>query len=121
MERPVTRWLRRLFLWDFPRGSWQYDVIVLAILAFIFVTPRAWFRDQPRIPSAASVFLLPSGRGEGGLWVDAPLLEGVPPEQRVAKLNELLKGRTPSAKVIRVQEVFDEAEQELKGYIAITQ
>src|SRR5262245_11323860 len=31
--------IKRLLLWDFARASWQYDLIVLAILAFIFLTP----------------------------------------------------------------------------------
>ena len=38
--------LKRFILWDYPRASWQYDVMVGIILAFIFLTPREWFRDQ---------------------------------------------------------------------------
>lgn len=34
--------------WSYPRGSLQYDIMVAIILAFIFLTPRHWFRDQPR-------------------------------------------------------------------------
>jgi hypothetical protein len=34
--------------WSYERGSWPYDVMVLAILAFVLLTPRGWFRDQPR-------------------------------------------------------------------------
>ena len=29
----------RFLLWDYPRASWQYDIIVAIILAFIFLTP----------------------------------------------------------------------------------
>jgi hypothetical protein len=35
--------------WSYERGSWQYDVIVGAILAFIFLSPRAWFNDRPTL------------------------------------------------------------------------
>jgi hypothetical protein len=37
----------RSIFWAYERGSWQYDLIVLAILSFIFLSPRAWFNDRP--------------------------------------------------------------------------
>ena len=40
---------KRSVFWSYERGSWQYDVIVLAILAFIFISPRAWFNDRPTL------------------------------------------------------------------------
>ena len=39
----------RSIFWTYQRGSWQYDVIVIAILAFIFLSPRAWFDDRPTL------------------------------------------------------------------------
>jgi hypothetical protein len=39
----------RSIFWSYARGSWQYDVIVIAILAFIFLSPRAWFNDRPTV------------------------------------------------------------------------
>ena len=40
--------LKRFILWEYPRASWQYDVIVGAILLFIFVTPQLWdYGDKP--------------------------------------------------------------------------
>jgi hypothetical protein len=39
----------RSIFWAYERGSWQYDVIVIAILAFIFLSPRAWFNDRPTL------------------------------------------------------------------------
>ena len=40
--------LRTVF-WVYERGTWQYDLIVLAILAFIFLSPRTWFNDRPTL------------------------------------------------------------------------
>lgn len=37
--------------WSYERGSWPYDVMVLAILAFVLLTPRSWFHDQPQLPA----------------------------------------------------------------------
>jgi hypothetical protein len=39
----------RSIFWAYERGSWHYDVIVAAILAFIFLSPRAWFNDRPTL------------------------------------------------------------------------
>ena len=39
----------RSIFWSYERGSWQYDVIVAAILAFIFLSPRTWFNDRPTL------------------------------------------------------------------------
>ena len=36
-------------LWAYERGTWQYDLMVLAILAFIFLSPRTWFNDRPTL------------------------------------------------------------------------
>ena len=41
--------ISRTVFWAYERGSWQYDLIVLAILAFIFLSPRNWFNDRPTL------------------------------------------------------------------------
>jgi len=44
-----------LFFWEFARTSWQYDIVVALILAFIFLTPKAFFKDQPRAVSVVQI------------------------------------------------------------------
>jgi hypothetical protein len=39
--------MKRFLLWSFERGSIQYDVICVVILAFIFLTPPSAFNDRP--------------------------------------------------------------------------
>ncbi|MGA8074751.1 MAG: hypothetical protein WB995_14840 [Candidatus Acidiferrales bacterium] len=39
--------LRSTLFWSYDRGSWPYDVMVIAILIFVLLTPRKWFNDQP--------------------------------------------------------------------------
>jgi len=29
--------------WNYERGSWQWDVLCIVILIFIFLTPKEWF------------------------------------------------------------------------------
>ncbi len=38
--------LRDIVLWKYERASWQWDVLCLLIVMFIFLTPKAWF-DRP--------------------------------------------------------------------------
>jgi CDP-diacylglycerol--glycerol-3-phosphate 3-phosphatidyltransferase len=33
------------FFWTFERATWQYDVMVILILAFVWLTPPDWIRD----------------------------------------------------------------------------
>jgi CDP-diacylglycerol--glycerol-3-phosphate 3-phosphatidyltransferase len=37
--------LWRAFFWTNDRATWQYDLWVIAILAFVWLTPPAWVRD----------------------------------------------------------------------------
>jgi hypothetical protein len=112
--------LKRFILWDFPRGGWQYDVVVGIILAFIFLTPREWFGDQPRIPKASSIAMISSENGAAAFFVDANLATGNPDAEALrAKLTELLRIRTGDKRlnVTRVEAVRD-SESELEGYMA---
>jgi len=106
--------LKRFILWDYPRASWQYDVIVGLILAFVFLTPRDWFRDQPRLPYAANI--------DGGtFFVSTQTLAGIPENQRVARLTENLRKQVADKKltVTHVEPLLD-SEGELQGYKAFT-
>ena len=85
--------LKRFILWDYQRGSWQYDVMVGIILAFILLTPRDWFRDQPKLPNARSIAMLPSENGSSVFFVDSQFLAGTAENQRVAKLSQVLQTR----------------------------
>jgi len=47
----VTRKLGQIFLWTYERGSLAYDVIVILILLFIFLTPYSCVRKtMPKTP-----------------------------------------------------------------------
>lgn len=45
MANPVKNFI----LWNHGRGTWQYDVFCLLIVAFIFLTPKAWFEKRERL------------------------------------------------------------------------
>jgi hypothetical protein len=33
------------FFWTYERTTWQYDLMVIAILAFVWLTPPDWLGD----------------------------------------------------------------------------
>jgi hypothetical protein len=112
--------VKRLIFWDFARGSWQYDVIVAVILAFLFLTPREWFRDQPRIAKSSDIAMLPADHGSNVFWIEPELLAETPEPQQLSKISEMLRARTGKTEsVIRVEKIFD-SEKEVKGYMAFT-
>jgi hypothetical protein len=49
--------LKDIILWQYKRGTWQYDVFCLLIVAFIFLTPKSWFdrREQLATQTARPV------------------------------------------------------------------
>lgn len=86
--------------------------MVALILAFIFFTPRAMFRDQPR---ASSVVMLPSEQGVAQFWVEPDLLVNLDESQRLERANQLLRSRTGKLhKVTRLEPIFD-SEQEVRS------
>jgi hypothetical protein len=116
MGGPVSG-IKRFLFWDYPRAGWQYDVMVGLILAFIFLTPRAWFRDQPR---ANSIVMLPSEHGETVFWMDAQQLSSTAENARPQEASALLQARTGKKyHVVRLEPIVD-SEQEIKGFMAFT-
>jgi hypothetical protein len=107
--------VRRFIFWDFARASWQYDVMVGLILAFVFLTPRALFKDQPK---AASVVMLPGENGSGPFFIEPRLLAGVPEAEWNAKATGLVNARFKTNKpVTHVEPAYDD-EGQIIGYSA---
>jgi hypothetical protein len=109
----VLSGLKRVLLWDFPRASWQYDVIVAVLLLFIFATPRDWFRDQPRSKSA--IYLLP-----GSYWLQPDSLSDIPEDQRPAKAASLLLDTYKKRYTVTQLQPIYNSEKELQGFIVFT-
>jgi hypothetical protein len=108
--------IRRFILWDYRRASWQYDVMVAIILAFIFLTPRDFFRDQPR---ASSIVRLPVEQG-GSFWVESELLESVPEDEHASTAESMLRARFGKRETVVRVEPIPGSEREIQGYIVYT-
>lgn len=108
----------RLIFWDFPRASWQYDVVVALILLFIFAIPRPWFRDQPR---ASGIVLMSSAHGEYRFFISSEQLTGLDGQEREARAAVLIRERTGKrGRIRRLEPIKDEAEREIRGFLAYT-
>ncbi len=58
---PPALVLWRAFFWTYERATWQYDLWVIAILGFVWLTPPGWLHD-------------PTAHGPGLLgWLSAVL------------------------------------------------
>jgi hypothetical protein len=88
----------RSVFWAYERGSWQYDLIVLAILAFVLLTPRTWFNDRPTLQMTDlrhQQGVVEMSRGKDG-WrylVDARLVESLKPLEADDAIQEILSSR----------------------------
>jgi len=43
----ISNTARKIVFWNYSRTSWQWDVLCVLILAFIFLTPKSWFASNP--------------------------------------------------------------------------
>lgn len=107
--------LQRTIFWSYERGSWPYDLMVIVIVAFVFLTPRSWFHDQPQSSYATSSgVLLVSQNSDGRVRVyriDAQILA---PEKRATKATPELERETHDILGRKVQELQDQTFQLLQ-------
>jgi hypothetical protein len=40
--------IKKAFLWSYARNTWQWDVLCVLCLIFIFLTPKTWFTNGER-------------------------------------------------------------------------
>jgi hypothetical protein len=63
--------LKKIFFWNYARNTWQWDLLCVVILIFIFLTPKGWFATSERAqsmvhqsPVAATLILMPEVVGK---------------------------------------------------------
>jgi hypothetical protein len=111
----------RIFFWSYERGTWQYDVAVVAIVLFVLLTPPRWFHDQPEVglPAApGQVQLVSDGTSAQVYRVDARVL--APPIKTPALENDLhnmLQKSLPDLRSGRFAIAKIEAERDAQGTV----
>jgi hypothetical protein len=105
--------LQRTVLWSYERGSWQYDIIVAAILAFIFLTPRSWFQRDPNLGMVdlrhvQGVVEIAHEKTRHTYVVDARLVQSRAPQTPEDAVHDILHERLGHPyKVVSVEPVRD--------------
>src|SRR6058998_4456203 len=87
--------MKRFLLWSFERGSKQYDVICVVILAFIFLMPSSVFHDRPDSTRVAEDQLIRQTNDDDGhmvFTVKVNTTEQAAVEQLKASLRALFTG-----------------------------
>lgn len=47
--------MRNIILWNYSRGTWQYDLFCVLIVGFIFLTPNTWFDNGEKMATRSGV------------------------------------------------------------------
>jgi len=95
----ISTSVKRVFFWTYPRTSWQWDVLCVLILVFIFLTPKSWFVNTAFQRSHAAQMTIVIGTDVIGAQLDRAEIE---------RRARQLAGR-PEASVTEVRERKDDS------------
>jgi hypothetical protein len=79
---------KKIVFWNYSRTSWQWDVLCVLILAFIFLTPKSWFVSTQPIRTATILASdLVGGQGDAEIEQRAKQQVDRPNGQVVGKIR----------------------------------
>jgi hypothetical protein len=118
MLRKAFAAIHRGLFWTYDRGTWQYDVMVALILAFIFLTPRAWFQDRPVTPlPAADIVLLLNDPSQKVYQLRASMVEPGPGGSMERKAQQVLETHTgKTVEILRVEPALKDSRGKVVSY-----
>lgn len=122
----IKLFVSRSIFWAYERGTWQYDLIVIVILAFIFFTPRSWFEDRPTLQMTDlrhTQGIVEMGRGSEG-WrylVDSRLVESLDPGNPEGAIQEILARRLHKPFTIKSISAVRDRNQVILGYTVVVE
>jgi hypothetical protein len=106
----VLTTLKKVLFWSYERGSWQYDIMCVLILAFIFFGPNNVFHSH-RSSAADEITAWP-------IFVGSEEVEQSGPRSLEEKIKErVVQKYGHNIVVSRIDQVRNEAGQ-LTGYLA---
>jgi hypothetical protein len=113
--RSFWRAIVRTIFWSYDRGSWPYDVLVVAIVIFVLATPRSWFHDRPQSgagTNASVQFIAEDSGSQTRIYrLDAAALE---PQKRATKPTPELERETHDILSRTVDDLRDRTFQVLR-------
>jgi hypothetical protein len=101
--------LRKLVFWNYARNTWQWDILCVVILIFIFMTPKSWFEKGERRRSFAH-----QNPAASTVLVGAELIENAQDKGQVTQVVRTFTGRN-DVEVLNVRAVADK-DGKTRGY-----
>jgi hypothetical protein len=101
--------LKKLFFWNYERNTWQWDMLCVVILIFIFLTPKCWFENGER-----QGHFRHQSQPASTLLVGPELIENVQDKSHIEQLVRELTGRN-DVKVLDVRRVTG-PDGRIRGY-----
>lgn len=122
--RSVKNAVAKSVFWAFERGSWQYDIIVILILSFIFLSPRAWFNDRPTLQLSDlrhAQGVVEVGKGKDG-WryiIDARLVDSYSPQPTERTVQTILQRRLQKPFTVKSIDQIRDRNNVVLGYTVV--
>lgn len=122
---PRTKYLvSHAIFWVYERGSWQYDVICAVILAFILLTPRAWFNDRPSLGLSdlrhrQGVIEIGRTRAGAAYLIDSRLVDSLNLPKPDDAVRTILQGRLKHPVTIKSMEPVLDKNNVMLGYSVV--
>lgn len=86
--KPFFVGIKDVLLWSYARGTWQYDLLCLLIIATVFLVPSRYFGDRDRTGQANGAHSLASKTSAAPLEIEAdPVLRFLEKNNRRADLD----------------------------------
>jgi hypothetical protein len=98
--------LKRVLFWSYERGTWQYDIMCVLILAFIFFSPNSLFRSQAS-----------RGAGEPWIYIASEEVDRPAPDQIKAELERRASAKMGHQVSIKRYELELDDSGNVKGYL----
>jgi hypothetical protein len=116
--------LVRSVFWPYERGSWQYDIICVVILAFIFLLPHSWFRDRPTLELTnlrhnQGVIEITHTKTERIYQIDSRLVESLQPAALEDAIRQILERRLRKAPNVKTIEPIRDRNNVVLGYTVV--
>jgi len=118
--------LANIIFWAYERGSKPYDLFVILILAFIFLTPRSWFDDRPTLQltdlrNHQGIVEVSHSRKGGSYLVDARLVDSKAPQKLEDAVRDILRSRVDRPFTVKSIEASRDRNQILLGYTVVVE
>jgi hypothetical protein len=89
--------IKKSFLWSYARNTWQWDVLCVLILIFIFLSPKSWFISGERHGPMGHQSAAPST-----VIVGAELIDNESDTNQLEQRVRVLTGQT-NARILAVR------------------